>query len=111
MNGHNCLSNNGCTDPTDKCVAATWNTFDAKLVPVAENQTDADIKTVITYAHNKIKSTTELRVKYLIADYMFPLVKHLAQKPEHAHVYAYMGSLEHIKTITPHDIEKLVAQF
>jgi hypothetical protein len=107
MQGHNCLSNNGCTDLTDTCISKTWNVFGAK-VTIADivNQSDEDLKAAILYAHNKIKGTQTIRTKYLIADYVFPIIEHLIKKPHYVHVYT--GSLEHLKVLTPFDIENIV---
>jgi hypothetical protein len=111
MQGHTCLSNNGCTDPSDNCIRSTWNAFGEKIaVEGVETRSGDEIKAVLIYAHNKIKDTKETRTKYLIADYMLPVVKQLARHPTYAIACVHMFSGDMLKTLTPHDIEGIAKQ-
>ncbi len=59
---HMCISNNGCTDPTDQCVKSSCSVFDQQVKPALEyvdgyctdNTCKEDVNEVLRYAYTKL---------------------------------------------------------
>lgn len=82
VRGHGPLSNNGCTDLTDACIAKFYNEMDGKnTLDISSNTTvpESDMYQAVEYAIFKIKTAEETRTRYAIADFMFPVYKKLRE--------------------------------
>jgi hypothetical protein len=78
--GYGPLSNNGCTDLSDSCIATFHKTMDGKntLEIDSQNIASSELMQAIEYAVFKMKTVDMVRTRYTIADFMYPVYKKVA---------------------------------
>ena len=66
------LTDSPCTQPSDECIAKSFNAVNEKI-NIRRVKPNGDAVEIIKYAAEKIKSTDDIKVQYLITD----LISHL----------------------------------
>lgn len=101
VQGYGPLSNNGFTEQSDDCIVTYYKSMDEKkTLQVSDTITSNELKDVVIYAVSKMKSTEDVRARYAIADFMFPVYQIVQKKRDSL----YVGH-----SCSPIDLESLYA--
>lgn len=118
--GHGPLSNNGCTDLTDKCIVDAYKDADKKQVcevPASYN----DMVSALKYFVSNVETAADIKYKYDAATFMGPvykkvreiqLIKHKEQVTDVLDMVMINGEIRKLGTldVLPYHITSIVSE-